>query len=72
MREYALPRRELSPQEVFDHACLLADDYRLKGLCMTFYRRNKPFLARHWAIEAVIRGKDVPGWPKKQEVVLDG
>lgn len=72
VREYALPKRELGPQEVFDHACLLADDYRLKGLCITFYNRNRPFLARHWAIEAVMRGEEVPGWPKKQGVVPNG
>lgn len=66
MREYALPKRELSPQEVFDHACLLAEDYRLKELCITFYRRNRSFLSRHWAIEAVMRGEEVPGWPKVQ------
>ena len=72
VREYALPKRKLGPQEVFDHACLLADDHRLKGLCITFYRRNRPLLAKHWAIEAVMKGKEVLGWPKKLEVDLNG
>ncbi len=71
-REYTLPKREIGLQEVFDHACLLADDYRLKGLCIAFYDRNKLFLAKHRAIEAIMRGEEVLGWPKRQEVGPNG
>lgn len=56
-----LPKGELGPQGVFDHACLLADDHRLKGLFIAFYRKNGLLLARHWVIEAVMKGKEVLG-----------
>jgi len=42
-----LPKGELGPQGVFDHAYLLADDHRLKGLFIAFYRKNGLLLARH-------------------------
>ncbi len=67
-REYALPKRGLGPQEVFDHACLLADDYRLRALCLAFYSRNRRLLARHEAFERVLRGEELEGWPTPGEL----
>lgn len=29
-------------------------------------------LAKHWTIEAIMKGKEVPEWPKKLEVDLNG
>jgi len=66
-REYAVPRRELGPQEVFDHACLLAEDRRLKALCLKFYARNRRSLAKHEAFERMLRGREVEGWPTLEE-----
>ncbi len=44
----------------------------LRGLCVAFYDKNKPSLAKHRAIEAIMRGEEVPGWPKRQEVGPNG
>ncbi len=66
-REYAVPRRRLGAQEVFDHACLLADDRRLKALCLKFYARNRGSLAKHEAFERILRGQEVEGWPTLEE-----
>jgi hypothetical protein len=63
VREYALPKRELSAQEVFDHACLLADGYRRRVLCLIFYLKNRRKLAKHEAFERIIRGEIIEGWP---------
>ncbi|MDK2383434.1 MAG: hypothetical protein QI199_01335, partial [Candidatus Korarchaeota archaeon] len=43
-REYALPERKLTIQDIYDHACLLAEDPRGEGLCREFYEDNKGLL----------------------------
>ncbi len=40
-REYALPKRRLTIQDVYDHACLLAEGPREEELCRGFYEANR-------------------------------
>ena len=40
-REYALPERKLTIQDVYDHACLLAEGPREDELCREFYLLNR-------------------------------
>ena len=71
IREYAVPKRTLKAQDVFDHACLLADDLRKKGFCLKFYIKNKKILAKHKAMDLILAGERIEGWPSPESEEME-
>ena len=70
---YTLPKRELSPEEIFIHSLDSAEDYRQRLFCILFYLKNKDKLdgALHPMIESirtVLRGEHIKGYPTLEEI----